>query len=58
MSPDWNIIWDLIVSLRAERFGKGNGRVYTVSVTCNDAFGISSSGGTNINMPHDKGKPK
>lgn len=42
LSPDWKIIGDLKVNLRAERSGKGNGRVYTIFVTCNDTSGNSS----------------
>jgi hypothetical protein len=35
-SPDWVIVDAHHVLLRAERSGKGNGRVYTISVTCKD----------------------
>jgi hypothetical protein len=36
-SPDWIIIDAHHVQLRAERSGKGNGRIYTITVTCKDA---------------------
>ena len=34
--PDWEIVNDYHVRLRAERAGNGNGRVYTIIVTAND----------------------
>jgi hypothetical protein len=53
-APDWEITGDLTVNLRAERSGKGSGRVYTVTVLCTDAYGNSSTGTINITVPHDK----
>lgn len=38
-SPDWVIVDPHHVKLRAERAGNGNGRVYTISVTCPHAAG-------------------
>jgi hypothetical protein len=38
-SPDWVIVDAHHLFLRAERGGKGNGRVYTITVTCNDGAG-------------------
>jgi photosystem II stability/assembly factor-like uncharacterized protein len=35
-APDWVIVDAHHVLLRAERSGKGNGRVYTITVTCKD----------------------
>ncbi len=55
-SPDWEIIGDLTVNLRAERSGKGSGRIYTIAVMCTDAVGNSSSGNVSVNVPHDRGK--
>lgn len=36
-APDWVIVDAHHVLLRSERAGKGNGRVYTITVTCKDA---------------------
>lgn len=36
-SPDWEVVDDHNVRLRAERSGKGNGRLYTITTTCTDA---------------------
>jgi hypothetical protein len=52
-TPDWEITGDLTVNLRAERSGKGSGRVYTVTVMCTDASGNISTGTINISVPHD-----
>jgi len=53
---DWLIMRDLTVKLRAERFGKGHGREYTIMVECSDASGNSSTATTKVTVPHDKGK--
>lgn len=55
-APDWIIIGDLTVKLRAERSGKGNGRVYTITVECVDSSGNSSTDTATVTVPHDKGK--
>ncbi len=63
-SPDW-VLTDpgpkvspasLGVQLRAERAGGGNGRVYTVNVSCSDASSNTSVGQTTVTVPHDQGK--
>ncbi|MBM4137066.1 MAG: hypothetical protein FJ241_09605 [Nitrospira sp.] len=56
MSPDWKVTGNLALKLRAERSGKGSGRIYTIAVMCADAAGNSSSGNVNVNVPHDRGK--
>ena len=38
-APDWIVVDDHHVQLRAERSGKGNGRIYTITTTCTDASG-------------------
>jgi hypothetical protein len=38
-SPDWQIIDAHHVRLRAERAGTGNGRIYTITITCVDTAG-------------------
>jgi len=55
-APDWIITGDLTVDLRAERSGRGNGRIYRVTVTCADACGNSSVGNTAVTVPHDQKK--
>ena len=38
-APDWEVVDDHHVRLRAERSGKGNGRIYTITITCKDNAG-------------------
>jgi uncharacterized repeat protein (TIGR01451 family) len=42
------------VQLRAERSGKGNGRVYHVYFTATDPYGGSCSGDAVVGVPHDQ----
>lgn len=44
------------VQLRAERSGKGEGRVYSLGVRATDASGNSTLGECVVVVPHDKGK--
>ena len=44
------------VSVRAERSGTGDGRVYVVSYTASDPDGGSCSGTIVVTVPHDQGK--
>jgi hypothetical protein len=57
-APDWETNGDLEVSLRAERSGNGNGRLYSIMVECSDASGKSSAETVTVSVPHDKGKKK
>ena len=41
--PDWEINEDFEVMLRAERAGRGNGRIYTITVQCTDTSGNSTT---------------
>jgi subtilisin-like proprotein convertase family protein len=50
-TPDWQVIDAHHVKLRAERAGTGTGRTYTVTVTCNDAAGVSTSRTVAVNVP-------
>lgn len=52
--PDWAITGDLSVDLRSERAGGGDGRVYTIDVTCADAAGNTAAGTTDVTVPHDQ----
>ena len=54
-APDWVITGDLTVKLRAERSGKGSGRIYTITVECADSSGNSSADTAKVTVPHDKG---
>jgi hypothetical protein len=44
------------VALRAERSGKGQGRVYTIAVECTDVTGNSTVEGVEVRAPHDSKK--
>ncbi len=55
-APDWEITGNLGLKLRAERFGKGNGRVYTITAMCTDASGNSSTKTTTVTVPRDQAK--
>jgi len=50
-APDWELTDDHHIKLRAERAGNGDGRVYTVTVTCTDQYGNSSSGNKKVLVP-------
>ena len=52
-SPDWIIIGGQIVQLRAERMGSGDGRTYSVTDTCSDGSGNTSSAVAEVTVPHD-----
>jgi hypothetical protein len=42
--------------LRADRDGKGDGRIYTITYTVTDMSGNRAIGTATITVPHDKGK--
>jgi hypothetical protein len=50
---DWEVIDANHVRLRAERAGNGTDRTYTITVTCVDAAGNSTSASTTVVVPHD-----
>jgi hypothetical protein len=51
------LLGGLTVDLRAERSGTGNGRTYTLNVTCTDRAGNTSQPrATVVVVPHDLGK--
>jgi len=43
------------VDLRASRNGGGDGRVYTVEISCKDKLPLSSSANVTVTVPHDQG---
>lgn len=61
-SPDWTepVIDQengiITFQLRAERSGKGDGRVYTITITATDSSNNSASSNLAITVPHDKKK--
>lgn len=60
--PDWEI--DSVDSqtgviqlrLRAERDGRGDGRVYTITITATDGSGNQTTAKVEVRVPHDKKK--
>jgi uncharacterized repeat protein (TIGR01451 family) len=52
---DWIILDAHHVQLRAEREGNGNGRIYTITITCIDSGGNSSHESVEVSVPHDQG---
>lgn len=55
--PDWEVVGDLAVRLRAERCGTGRGRIYTLAVECADAEANLSRTSVAVIVPHDQGRP-
>jgi hypothetical protein len=55
---DYAIVDAHHVKLTADRLGSGNGRIYTITITCKDASGNSSSQALTVTVPHDQGKTK
>jgi hypothetical protein len=51
-SPDWEIAGPLAVNLRAERVGRGSGRIYTLTVECSDPSGNGSTATAVVSVPH------
>jgi predicted extracellular nuclease len=53
--PDWFVVSPRLLMLRAERDPRGDGRIYTITVTCRDASGNRSVGSTTVTVPKDQG---
>ena len=53
-SSDWRITEGLGLELRAERSGRGDGRIYTITVECADASGNRAQGTVAVGVPHDQ----
>jgi len=53
-SPDWRITGDLSLELRAERSGRGAGRVYTITVESVDRSGNVGHGTVDVTVPHNQ----
>lgn len=52
---DIAITGDLTLNLRAERSGKGNGRIYTITVEAKDAAGNASTKTVTVSVPKSQG---
>jgi hypothetical protein len=53
-APDWQVVDAHHVQLRAERAGNGNGRIYTLTLTCTDAAGNKSVRTATVLVPHNQ----
>ena len=54
IGPDWEITGTLTLNLRAERAGRGTGRVYTITVESRDASGNASIRMVAVTVPHNR----
>ncbi len=59
-SPDWVITGDHTVQLRAERAGRGSGRIYSITLQATGAVSgtVSQPKVVTVRVPHDRGKGK
>lgn len=55
--PDWVVVDNHSVQLRAERSANGNGRIYTVTITATDAAGNTSAKTVEVRVPHNIKNP-
>jgi hypothetical protein len=53
-APDWEVVGLHLVRLRAERSGKGSGRVYSVKIICTDISRNVTSRTVTVTVPHDR----
>ena len=53
-SADWQIIDAHRVKLRAERDGGGNGRIYTITITCKDSANNTTTKTVTVTVPHNQ----
>ena len=54
--PDWEIVDNHHVRLRAERAGAGPGRVYTITIICTDTHGHTTTATVAVTVPGNNGK--
>ncbi|MCC7265175.1 MAG: choice-of-anchor C family protein [Candidatus Latescibacteria bacterium] len=54
-APDWEVV-NNEVAVRAERSGKGTGRIYTITVTAKDASGNTATSIQTVAVAPNKGK--
>lgn len=50
-APDWEIVNNHLVKLRAERSGIGTGRIYTITIRCTDAAGNQTTRTVTVTVP-------
>jgi hypothetical protein len=55
-APDWEIIDEHHLRLRAERAGNGSGRVYTITITCSDSGGIPTTKTVKVTVPKNQSR--
>ncbi len=55
-SPDWQIVDAHHVLLRAERAGGGDGRIYTILITCTDTSGNPTTRAVTVKVPKSQGQ--
>lgn len=53
-ATDWTVVDAHHVQLRAERSGSGNGRIYTITITCKDSSNNTSTKTVIVTVPHNK----
>jgi hypothetical protein len=53
-APDWEITGPLTASVRAERRGGGDGRVYTIAIGCSDDAGNTATAQVEVTVPHNR----
>ena len=51
---DWALTGALSLDLRADRNGRGAGRIYSITVTCTNASQLSASALVTVVVPHDQ----
>ena len=52
----WQMTGPLTVDLLAQRFGSGEGRIYTLTVNCTNSSELSSTATVTVRVPHDQGR--
>ncbi|MBL0357005.1 MAG: T9SS type A sorting domain-containing protein [Chitinophagaceae bacterium] len=55
IAPDWIIVNNHHLKLRAERAGHGNGRIYTICINAKDAAGNITTQKAKVTVPHNQG---
>ena len=55
-APDWEIVDSHHVRLRAERSGTGDGRVYSILITCSDILGSTATKIVTVSVPKNQSK--